>query len=71
MNPDGTGQTRMTNNTDSDLFPSWSRDGSKIVFVSNRDGNYEIYVMKVDGTGQTRLTNNPADEEAGDSSPLK
>ncbi len=30
----------------------------KIAFVSNRDGNREIYVMNADGTGQTRLTNN-------------
>lgn len=29
---------------------------SKIAFSSNRDGNYEIYVMNVDGTNQTRLT---------------
>jgi len=29
----------------------------RIAFVSNRDGNPEIYVMNADGTGQTRLTN--------------
>lgn len=29
-----------------------------IAFVSNRDGNAEIYVMNADGSGQTRLTNN-------------
>ena len=33
-----------------------------IAFSSNRDGNWEIYVMNADGTGQTRLTNNPADD---------
>ena len=32
----------------------------KIAFTSNRDGNYEIYVMNADGSGQTNLTNNPA-----------
>ena len=37
------------------------RTGSKIAFTSNRDGNYEIYVMNADGTGQTRLTNNAGD----------
>ena len=31
-----------------------------IAFVSDRDGNGEIYVMNTDGSGQTRLTNNPA-----------
>ena len=34
----------------------------RIAFVSERDGNKEIYVMNADGTGQTRLTNNQAFE---------
>ena len=29
---------------------------AKIVFNSNRDGNWEIYTMDSDGTNQTRLT---------------
>ena len=41
---------------------SFSPDGSKIAFYSNRDGNYEIYVMNADGSEQTNLTNNPADD---------
>ena len=32
----------------------------KIAFMSDRDGNTEIYVMNSDGTAQTRLTNNPS-----------
>ena len=28
----------------------------QIAFVSDRDGNLEIYVMNADGSGQTRLT---------------
>ena len=35
---------------------------SKIAFHSNRDGNWEIYVMNSDGTNQTRLTDNPAED---------
>jgi Tol biopolymer transport system component/regulator of sirC expression with transglutaminase-like and TPR domain len=31
----------------------------KIAFVSRRDGNEEIYVMKADGSDQTRLTDHP------------
>jgi len=42
-------------------IPSLSMNG-KIVFQSNRDGNYEIYVMNADGTNQTRLTNNAASD---------
>ena len=36
---------------------------SKIAFVSNRDGNNEIYVMNADGSCQTNITNNPADDK--------
>src|SRR5688572_16293973 len=32
--------------------------GDVVVFQSDRDGQFEIYVMNGDGTGQTRLTNN-------------
>jgi len=52
MNPDGTGQTRLTNNAASDFGPTWSPDGSKISF--NR--GFDIFVMDADGTNQTRLT---------------
>lgn len=34
----------------------------RIVFVSGRDGNPELYVMNGDGSGQTRLTNNPGND---------
>jgi dipeptidyl aminopeptidase/acylaminoacyl peptidase len=57
MNADGSNPTRITNNSFSDRQPSWSPDGTKIAFVSDRDGNDEIYVMNVDGSNQTRLTN--------------
>ena len=31
-----------------------------IVFYSDRDGNWEIFVMNADGSGLTNITNNPA-----------
>ena len=37
---------------------------SKISFVSNRDGNAEIYVMNADGTGVTRLSNDPENDSS-------
>ncbi|MYA62584.1 MAG: hypothetical protein F4X94_08445, partial [Dehalococcoidia bacterium] len=38
----------------------------RIAFSSNRDGNYEIYVMNTDGSGLTRITN---DSSVDDSHP--
>jgi Tol biopolymer transport system component len=46
-----------------DLHPSWSSDGRKIAFTSNRDGNYEIYIMDADGGNPTNLTQNAAKDE--------
>jgi len=36
--------------------------GGRIAFTSNRDGNWEIYLMNYDGTGLKRLTHNAADD---------
>jgi dipeptidyl aminopeptidase/acylaminoacyl peptidase len=41
-----------------EFFPAWSPDGSMIAFVSDRDGNWEIYTKNADGSGLTRLTHN-------------
>ena len=57
MNADGSNARRLTNNEARDERPFMSPDRSKIVFMSNRDGNYDIYTMAADGSGQTRLTN--------------
>ena len=46
----------LSGNQYDETSPSWSPDGQWIVFVSTRDGNKEIYVMRKDGTNATRLT---------------
>ena len=68
MDADGGNLRRLTKNSDADTFPSWSPDGKRIVFLSDRDGHVdlqhgapipEIYVMDADGGNQQNLTNNP------------
>ena len=51
--------TNLTNYSGgNDMGPDWSSDGTRIAFISDRDGNNEIYVMDADGSNQTGLTNN-------------
>lgn len=58
VNADGTGDVNLTNTPGVfDAFSAWSPDGTRIVFSSNRDVNFEIYTMSaVDGSNVTRLT---------------
>lgn len=60
MNPDGSNQTRITEDDARDDMPAWSPTGSQIAFVSERDGNPEIYVMNPDGSNPKRLTEDDA-----------
>ena len=61
----GTGQPelkQLTTDPATDFDPTWSPDGTRIAFLSQRDGNDEIYIMNSDGTCQINLTNDPADD---------
>ena len=62
IQPNGTGLVRLTGN-EHDTAPSVSPNGSQIAFMSNRDGNWEIYVVDAYRTGPDleepiRLTTN-------------
>lgn len=52
MNPDGSGQTRLTFDSDEDTDPAWSPDGRRIAFTKRQ----QIFVMNADGSGATQLT---------------
>jgi Tol biopolymer transport system component len=53
----------LTNNGLPDRWPTWSPDGSRIAFVSERDSPLgDIYVMNADGSDVKRLTDNDLQE---------
>jgi dipeptidyl aminopeptidase/acylaminoacyl peptidase len=71
MNVDGTGEARLTDmpataiadqlikgqqpHSWNNAAPAWSPNGSQIAFVTDRNGRWEIWVMKADGSGQRPL----------------
>ena len=61
-NADGTATPeRLTYNNEEERGPSWSPDGSQIVFACRAGGgtaDSEICVMNADGSGRVQLTNN-------------
>ena len=68
LNADGTGRVRLTktplrviieqqiNGAESrswnNVAPAWSPDGSQIAFLTDRTGQWEIWVMNADGSNQ-------------------
>lgn len=61
----GAGDGQAVNLTDhpaEDWLPAWSPDGQHLAFVTDRDGNWEIYSLSLGGSEQTNLTNHGADD---------
>lgn len=56
MNADGANQRQLTDERATSFYPSLSSDGEWIVFSSNRDGNFEIYLMYMTGENLVQLT---------------
>ena len=61
---DGGNIKNLTNNLANDTRPAWATSGERIAFSFDRDGDYDIYVMKPDGVDVLRLTNHPAGDYA-------
>lgn len=52
-------RTRISDGAGNDEMPAWSPDGRYLLFVSDRDGNAEIYLARANGTAATRITHSP------------
>ncbi len=59
---DGTQQRNIvSSSTYSVIYPTYSPDGSRIAFESNKNGKWDIYVANIDGSRLTNITHNVAD----------
>jgi len=54
--------TQLTYHDAHDYMATWSSDGSRIAFASNRYGNFDVFVMPARGGAATRLTYHSNDE---------
>ena len=69
VRPDGSDRVRLTDDPAQDEEPQWSPDGRRIAFRSDREGDYDLFVVNSDGSGLRRLTENSARETVPSWSP--
>jgi Tol biopolymer transport system component len=60
---DGSDLVRLTKDASYNTDPAWSPDGHHIVFASNRDGVFQIWVMNSDGFDVVQLTRTRSNSE--------
>jgi len=65
INKDGSGPVKLTDGGPGvfNTYPEWSPDGGRIIYGSNRTGNWEVWIMNADGSGDTNLSNAPGSNE--------
>jgi Tol biopolymer transport system component len=61
IQPDGSDEQQLTNDSYGHRSPSWSPDGSEIIYSAdvNADGIQQIMAMNADGSNQHAVTNDP------------
>jgi Tol biopolymer transport system component len=81
MNPDGSGLSQLTHDSAHDAFPSWSPDGTTILFTSYRGNSYEpgcldlwscpgdLYQITLDGASETQVTSGASADSMASWSP--
>ena len=72
MNPDGSGQVRLTHHRADDAMPTWSPTGEQIIFASDRDRfplSRDLYLMDPDGKNVRRVFGKSKDRSSATWSP--
>ena len=54
--------TQLTTQASYEANPVWSPDGKQIAFASDRNGNFDLFIMSADGGTARRLTYHSASE---------
>ena len=62
VNVDGTNEQPLIVAPGNQYHVDWSPDGTRIVYISDEDGDGEVWVANADGSNPVRLTDNYAEE---------
>lgn len=62
MDMDGSNQVNVTNHPGTDWSSTWTDDGDRLFFDTDRNGNWDIYSINEDGSGLTQITDHPSDD---------
>ncbi len=63
---DGTNPENLTYHPSADKYGGWSPDGTRILFESNRSGNFQLYTLDLATRELTQLTDGVGDNKHGD-----
>lgn len=64
-------EEQLTNNAYDDRYASYNKAGEAIIFESNRDGNWQIYIMDIDGNNQRKLISSSYNDRRPTWNPFK
>lgn len=53
---DGSDRRKLTDDPQKDRYPNWTPDGKDIIFMSDRSGRYEFWMIHPDGSGLRKVT---------------
>ena len=62
MTADGRGSRRLTQSPGVDKHPSWFPDGRFLAFVSDRNGDFDLYIVGTDGRGERQVLSRSGNE---------
>ncbi len=60
--PEVAGVGRVTHDPGISEWPTWSPDGRTLAFVSDRAGNFDIFVRRIDGGQEVNVTADPGQD---------
>jgi hypothetical protein len=61
--PPSTPARAITSGGNTNAYPSWSPDGNRLVFASDRDGLFALYIVNANGTGLQRASDEVGHDE--------